>query len=115
MAALLPKYVFISPVGEITGAGLILKTEPPYIIGKVFKFANQPLMIEGMKGKIGWCQVFPYSISVAYYRRLDGAIIRIEGNDWESKLKSEMEAMAEWYVKEKIGVKNKGQYKRYLI
>lgn len=105
----LPKFIFAeSP--EIPGAGLIIGTQRPCYVIKVFKFTKPEEFDRFMLKSPESVQVTGYMLAVQYYATIGEKDPIFDEED----VKICLNQAAEFYLKERILV-NEKYYKRFLI
>jgi hypothetical protein len=98
------------------GAGLLLRTEHPLIIGKIIQFASYPDMIQQLNsGKFIVYSTIPgYSIAIVY-AGIMGRGYKISGEPEAAReIQTILDEFRNWYIENKIEAFH-SQFKRYKL
>lgn len=110
----LPKYLYAN--GDGVGAGVIIHTEQPLIVGRVILYDDYWQMSEILKTKppLAFSALPGFSIAIIFGGILGENRLRLTGPDDLNLVQAIINTMAAVYYRDRVE-KHKARFKRYLI
>lgn len=101
---------------EGLGAGVILSTRTPLVIGRIILYDNYYSMSKALQDRppLAYAAIPGYSIALIFGGILGQEKLRITSPDDIKTIEAILNAQAAWYMKHKLEP-HKSRYKRYLI
>lgn len=116
----LPRYIYANGEDKELdinlGAGLILSTSPPLVIGRIILYDNFYSMSKALQDRppLAYAAIPGYSIALIFGGILGQDRLRITSPDDLKTIEAILNAQAAWYIKYKLEP-HRSRFKRYII